>query len=321
MPINYVMLAVISGIIGIVLAFFTGWHIYLAARGQTTIECLEKTRYLSPIRRAMQHQHITQHRAHEPPSYGQQLRDIHTNVLPGVTRPEEGAAVIHPETRQHRTYEDVERERARDRYEEYLDEQDSEKLPNAFDLGWRRNLHNLFGPRKLLWFVPICNTLGDGWSWEASQKWNQARDTIRMERNAQLQLERNAGWGRQSGEIDRAQQPVPITRHYLTTPSPTISSGRRSPSKADRVLGRDPGSYEDGLDDEQNMRMGTLSRNGMDADEDDYDTSSDEMDTPRPGLMQHFSGFGTQRTFGSGRLGQGQIKREDGDEGDDGSVD
>merc|ERR1712230_198551 len=49
MPINYVMLAVISGIIGLVLAGFTGWHIILASRGQTTIECLETTRYLSPL--------------------------------------------------------------------------------------------------------------------------------------------------------------------------------------------------------------------------------------------------------------------------------
>lgn len=51
MPINYVMLAVIAGIIGLVVTGFTSWHIMLASRNQTTIECLEKTRYLSPLRK------------------------------------------------------------------------------------------------------------------------------------------------------------------------------------------------------------------------------------------------------------------------------
>ena len=58
MPVNYVMLAVVAGIIGLVLTGFTGWHILLASRGQTTIECLEKTRYLSPSKKAQQHRHI-----------------------------------------------------------------------------------------------------------------------------------------------------------------------------------------------------------------------------------------------------------------------
>ncbi|OBT55822.1 hypothetical protein VE04_04434 [Pseudogymnoascus sp. 24MN13] len=279
-PINYMMLAVISGMIGLVLAFFTGWHIMLASRGQTTIECLEKTRYLSPGRRAMQHQHIAQHRSHEPPSYGQQLRDIHTNALPGVTRPE-GRATPPAEPR-YRTYEDLERQRARDRYQEYLDEQDSEKLPNAFDLGWRRNF------------------IGDGWSWEPSPKWIAMREYMRKE------------------------QPVQITRHYLNAPSPTTPSGQRSPSKADRVLGRDPGSYLEEANDGHNIRMESLSRNRIgkeEDDDDDYDTSSDEMETPRPGLVQHFSGFGAQRTFGGMKMGLGQAQKPEGDEEDGDSVD
>ena len=45
--------------IGLVLTGFTGWHISLAVRGLTTIECLEKTRYLSPLR-----QSLDRHRAH-----------------------------------------------------------------------------------------------------------------------------------------------------------------------------------------------------------------------------------------------------------------
>jgi len=148
MPVNYVMLAVVSGIIGIVLAGFTGWHILLAARGQTTIECLEKTRYLSPLRKAMQHQHITDHERR-----GGAVDD--TPMRSGEQR--------------HPTYDAMERARARARYEEYLDEQDSEKLPSAFDLGWKRNLVHLFGPSRILWALPICNTTGDGWSWEPSR--------------------------------------------------------------------------------------------------------------------------------------------------------
>ncbi|KFY17930.1 hypothetical protein V492_00285 [Pseudogymnoascus sp. VKM F-4246] len=318
-PINYMMLAVISGMIGLVLAFFTGWHIMLASRGQTTIECLEKTRYLSPVRRAMQHQHIAQHRSHEPPSYGQQLRDIHTNALPGVTRPEEGATP--PAENRYRTYEDLERQRARDRYQEYLDEQDADKLPNAFDLGWRRNLHVLFGPKKLLWFVPVCNSLGDGWSWEPSPKWIAMRECIRKERDEQLERERNAGWGTASGGWEGEPEPVQITRHYLNAPSPTISTGQRSPSKADRVLGRDPGSFLEEPNDGHNMRMEDLSRDRIGKDDDDYDTSSDEMETPRPGLVQHFSGFGAQRTFGGMKMGLGQARKPQGDEEDGDSVD
>jgi len=147
MPVNYVMLAVVSGIIGIVLAGFTGWHILLAARGQTTIECLEKTRYLSPLRKAMQHQHIADY----------ERRGGAADDTP----------MVHGEQR-HANYDAMERARARARYEEYLDEQDSEKLPSAFDLGWRRNLSHLFGPTKGLWALPVCNTTGDGWSWEPS---------------------------------------------------------------------------------------------------------------------------------------------------------
>ncbi|KAK3365460.1 DHHC palmitoyltransferase-domain-containing protein [Podospora didyma] len=63
MPVNYIMLCVVAGIIAIVVGAFTAWHIYLASRGQTTIECLEKTRYLSPLRRTMQNAFNAQHTA------------------------------------------------------------------------------------------------------------------------------------------------------------------------------------------------------------------------------------------------------------------
>jgi palmitoyltransferase ZDHHC2/15/20 len=288
MPVNYVMLAVISGIIGLVLAGFTGWHVLLATRGQTTIECLEKTRYLSPLRKSMHHQHIVQHQGEGSgaPSYGQQLRDIHTNALPGVTRPEEGETYIGGDGAAGRpvqqSYEAMERTRARDRYEDYLDEQDSDKLPSAFDLGWRKNLGHLFGPTPLLWFFPICNTTGDGWGWEPSPKWLAARERLRAEREAQLRLEQAAGWGQSLD--DRSHTPLPphegAARHYLSSPVPSI--GRRSPSKADRVLGRDPAQYADEPNalrqssvPMQNLRR---SHNDLEDDEDDYEDSGDEQE-------------------------------------------
>jgi ribosomal protein L40E len=197
MPVNYIMLAIVSGIIGIVIGAFSGWHIYLASKGQTTIECLEKTRYLSPLRQSMHRTYINQHTPGQGialPSYGQQFLDIHQNALPGITRPEEGEE-LRPEPsrspRRHHTPDtpdieygspsrrtgtepdlqagtrrftpdEMERYRARKRYEEYLDEQDSTRLPNAFDLGPRRNLLHLFGHNPWLWPVPVSNTTGDG---------------------------------------------------------------------------------------------------------------------------------------------------------------
>jgi hypothetical protein len=54
MPVNYILLSVLSGIIGLVISGFTAWHIHLTASGSTTIESMEKTRYLSPKANAQQ---------------------------------------------------------------------------------------------------------------------------------------------------------------------------------------------------------------------------------------------------------------------------
>ncbi|KAI8627662.1 palmitoyltransferase PFA3 [Xylariaceae sp. FL1651] len=249
MPVNFILLAVISGIIGLVVGAFTGWHILLASRGQTTIECLEKTRYLSPLRKTLQHHFEAQHNGDgiPLPRYGQQLLDLHANALPGVTRPEEGEVMVSRNNTvpMHLSYEEMERYRARKRYEEYMDEQDSEKLPNAFDLGAKRNLLHLFGPKPALWFFPIITTTGDGWTWEPSPNWLAARERIAREREAQRQRERAAGWGEPETPISSPypDQPQGAGRHYLA--SPMLSNGRRTPSKADRILGRDPNLYAD----------------------------------------------------------------------------
>ena len=218
LPVNVILLAILGGVIGLVLTGFTGWHISLAVRGMTTIECLEKTRYVSPLRKALDHhryEHVLgaspNHHSHESglspdglghrlQDYGHQILDAHANAIPGVTRPEEGEEqtpdpsiysgstgvpmdnLSPAQQALTRSYADLERQRENDRYQEYLNEEDSEKVPRAFDLGWRRNLLHLFGHRPLLWPVPVCNTTGDGWHWEPSPKFLEARDRIRQQR-------------------------------------------------------------------------------------------------------------------------------------------
>ncbi|KAB5545635.1 Palmitoyltransferase PFA3 [Coniochaeta sp. 2T2.1] len=336
MPINFIMLSVISGIIGIVVGAFTAWHIYLATKGQTTIECLEKTRYLSPLRKSMRETYVAQHNGEGValPKYGQQLLDIHQNALPGITRPEEGEEYRSPsststsstnnsatttpprsgpmlEGSRPISYDELERYRAAKRYEEYLDEQDSSKLPNAFDLGTKRNLLHLFGPNPWLWAFPICNTTGDGWSWEPSPKWIEARDRIARERSEQRARERAAGWGDADGTPVHTPT-VPVTqhgagRHYLQPMeprqeplingagrrSPALANGRRTPSKADRVLGRDPNMYADASGPtQQDVNLRRLSPAGRNLDamsgygEDDlFDTSSDEEEAEGKRMM------------------------------------
>lgn len=242
MPVNVVLLAVVSGIIGLVLTGFTVWHISLAVRGMTTIECLEKTRYLSPLRKSLDRERAARQAGgdgrpgshgdhgigHTLQGFGQQVLDSHANSIPGVTREEEGEERPSPtlgsydssrpyqnthsngphgeypqqtpaQQSLYHSYEELERMRDRQRYEDYLDERDSQKLPHAFDLGWRRNLQHLFGDKPLFWFLPICNTIGDGWKWEASSKWLEAREKVRQERfqeNQQLQAPPTYGGGR-----------------------------------------------------------------------------------------------------------------------------
>ncbi|KAI9716345.1 MAG: hypothetical protein M1812_005410 [Candelaria pacifica] len=332
MPVNYVLLTVISGIIGLVLTGFTAWHMSLAWRGQTTIECLEKTRYLSPLRKSMQQQHYQQNYVNggDAPSYGQQLRDIHANVLPGVTRPEEGEERSSPTVNNsraeyllHRTYNDFERSRERHRYEDYLDEQDSEKLPNAFDLGWRRNMTHLFGEKPVLWFFPICNTTGDGWQWEASPKWIDAREEIRRERGGQWRDQHinhnDDGW--EDGTVRRYppssfQPSEERERHYFSTEDDSSfgASDRRTLRNEDDARSLYVNPYSDGQQSStepphSGMSLKTLhsSRNANEGGDDDhYEVSSDEEEPDQRALSRHEGGgWGRQKVTGSDK-GQGK---------------
>lgn len=220
MPVNVILLAIIGGIIGLVLTGFTAWHISLAVRNLTTIESLEKTRYLSPLRKALERHRSDNHSissshtlgegsfSHRLQGYGQQILDAHANAIPGVTRVEEGEERSSPladnrDTHQqdymsflqesnhvgtpaqqalHRSYDEMERQRERDRYEDYLDSKDNESMPSPFDHGWRQNLRHLFGDNPFLWALPVCNTSGDGWYWEPSTRFLDARERVRKNR-------------------------------------------------------------------------------------------------------------------------------------------
>jgi palmitoyltransferase len=165
----------------------------------------------------------------------------------------------------------MERDQQRRRYEEYLDEQDSEKLPNAFDLGWRRNLKHLFGPTPALWFFPICNTTGDGWSWEANPRFVDTRERLRSERQEQRAREVSAGWGGTDDIPFVPEREEGAGRHFSPQPQ------TKSMSKADRVLGRDPNLYADAT---QNVPLRRLSPRGRTLDDElaDLDEEDEEDD-------------------------------------------
>ncbi|KAJ9604263.1 palmitoyltransferase for Vac8p [Cladophialophora chaetospira] len=223
-PVNIILLSVIAGIIGLVLTAFTGWHIYLCTKGQTTIEKLEKTRYLSGVRSRIEQnrreQQANHHRqgsegvAERIQRAGEQFLEWNANAVPGASRYEEGEEHTSPvpsiySSAQHnfngpnnnqatppndtpalralrRTYSHMEADRERDRYDAYLDDKDSETMPNAFDLGWRRNLSHLLGPNPMLWALPICNTTGDGWRWEVSAAWTAHQEELARRKEHRL---------------------------------------------------------------------------------------------------------------------------------------
>ncbi|KAL4750513.1 Palmitoyltransferase pfa3 [Aspergillus terricola var. indicus] len=206
LPVNVVLLSILGGIIGLVLTGFTAWHISLTTRGLTTIECLEKTRYVSPLRKA-----LDRHRydgllgtnnggenqdtfGSRLQNYGNQILDAHANAIPGVTRPEEGEesseSLTPAQQALSRSYADLERQREHDRYEDYLAELDNEKMPHAFDLGWKRNLLHLFGDRPLHWLVPTHTTTGNGWEWEPSRKFLEAQERVRQQREQVAEQQR-----------------------------------------------------------------------------------------------------------------------------------
>ncbi|KAI5807101.1 DHHC palmitoyltransferase-domain-containing protein [Geopyxis carbonaria] len=207
-PVNWVLLAVVSGIIGLVLGGFTVWHLVLTGSNMTTIESLEKVRYTAPSLRT----------GAAPP--GARLVDNFSDSI---------------QERQHEF----------NRYNNYLLEESSKKLPHAFNLGRKRNFAAVFGGKDKMWAwgLPMFSGSGDGWNWETSGEWKDAAEALRLEREewmrAQGERERAAGWGYDPAEEQAWNRgnSEGLIKH----------AGQRQ-SKAERILGKAPGSYTDSED-------------------------------------------------------------------------
>ncbi|KAF8534050.1 DHHC palmitoyltransferase-domain-containing protein [Trichophaea hybrida] len=203
-PVNWVLLAVISGIIGLVLSGFTIWHLMLTGSNMTTIESLEKIRYTAPSLRS------------------------------GVPPP--GARLVDEHSSPH--------QREVNRYGNYLLEESSKKLPNAFNLGRARNFAQVFGGRDkmYMWCFPMFSGIGDGWTWETSREWQEAAVAVKEERDKWLreqgERERAAGWGYDPAEEEAWSRGNPKGLIQYA------GSNQRG-GKADKVLGRTPGAYTD----------------------------------------------------------------------------
>jgi palmitoyltransferase len=301
--VNTILLSVLGGIIGLVLTGFTGWHLYLVATGQTTIESLERTRYLSPLKQTMESQFRDPERhnladdatpvtrsiesgQHQPIT--DRLKEIHANALPGVLRPEEGdtplrnPSPVPPNNALHanmssspaqhslqRSYASLEAQRERERYGNYLDEMDSERLPNAFNNGWKRNFLHVMGEEVWKWPLPICNTTGDGWAWEVSPKFWEAKERMAREREARMREE--AFWNREAAQ--QAWLPPPPRPRWVAGQGFVDQARNHPPVRADMDGEAKPTG--------SSVQMQPLDRRKVDLDGvDNYDTSSDE-DTTR----------------------------------------
>lgn len=220
-PVNWVLLAVISGIIGLVLTGFTIWHIVLTSKNMTTIESMEKVRYTAPSLR--------------------------------TGAPPPGASLVDgsdPNSARHR-----EHQQQFNRYNAYLLEESSKKLPHAFNLGRKRNFAAVFGGRDkmLLWPCPIFTGHGDGWVWETSEEWREAVEKINAERfrwtEEQRERERRAGWGYDPAEEQEWNQNPPTEGliKFAGNNKTNKSNGvvGKAMSKAERILGKKPGGYTD----------------------------------------------------------------------------
>jgi len=238
-PVNWVLLAVIAGIIGLVLSGFTIWHLILTRSNMTTIESLEKVRYTAPSLR------------NGAPPPGARFLDDYSNP-------------------------DAERRREVDRYSNYLLEESSKSLPHAFDLGRKRNFAQVFGGRDKMhmWLLPMYSGTSDGWNWETSREWRESAETLKAERERWLQDQREretrAGWGYDPSEQQQWNKGNPngLIKH----------AGGKKQSKVDRILGRAPGSYTDSEDVPLRKLSRPVSEDVSDDGEDDEPTTTSNAD-------------------------------------------
>ena len=254
---------------------------------------------MSPLRRSMEPQpNRTYLDNGDGPGIKEQLKSIHANALPGVLRPEEGEESQDPsrtntpgpadspaKSSLRRSYASLEAQREHERYSAYLDELDSEKLPNAFNMGWKQNLLHVFGHQPLLWWLPVCNTSGDGWAWDVSPRWLEARDELAREREQRRREEQT--WARYDGDSAAPPpfEPPAARRDYRWTPGQGFVNQARNAALPPPPRG---GSSTPLGQDSEMQPIGSKASSETES----YDTSSSDEDVKR--MYAHQDIIGTQ---------------------------
>lgn len=123
--------------------------------------------------------------------------------------------------------------------------------------------------------LPVCNTSGDGWMWELSGSWTEARSEVERERHARAREE--AVWEGEGSEWGRSMVPPQKDLRWLpgqgfvnrAPPQPPPGMGVGS-SPTRRANGHTPAGSQ--------VQMQPLDRRKTSGGDggDDYDTSSDE---------------------------------------------
>lgn len=308
-PISVFLLVVLSGMLGLALLAFTGWHLSLLFRNLTTIENLEETRYLTPLRERLDRQKrkaqtrmaqqdtksvdtaITSHASSNPgtPKTDGDSKSGNSNLstrsTPRHVPLEQAAGYVNGQPSPMRglyyqKYIEKERARERERYEEYLDEQEIKNLPNPFDQGWKSNVRHVFGPSPLLWWFPISNSVGDGWQWELSTKFLETRRKMDEQREQQLCEFEEQRKSHQPTASNSPRFEPPPARNWQdgqplssasVSPLPAAAAATSPPHVANASShGSGDSSYRIGIDDEaetlcdtstNSMSMQTLSHN------------------------------------------------------------
>ncbi|KAI5309899.1 palmitoyltransferase for Vac8p [Ascosphaera atra] len=215
------ILVVLGGVIGLVLSGFTGWHISLACRNQTTIESLERTRYLTPLREVLDQERRkvmvawNQGTLKPPANMAARLQALDAARMDGANGGGgNGAAASGQWTKDSDTnpggfshtvnpYQfGPDHLHELERHYIYVDDEETAQLPHAFDLGWRNNLRQLFGDSVLEWFLPfpisisLCGGsgrrkatgigMGNGWEWQVSRRFEDAKQRLEEKRKGRI---------------------------------------------------------------------------------------------------------------------------------------
>lgn len=190
------ILAVLAGVLGLVLTGFTAWHISLVARNLTTIESLERTRYVMPLRDILDHKRkeilMAWNQGVLAPPVNIQKRNEAQEAARSRGQYDEWqkhsdngrfSHTVNPYQRANYAPEHL---HELERHYLYLDDSEADALPHAYDRGWRENFRLLFGENRVWWWLPTKNVYGDGWMWPINPEFAIARQTLEKKREQRI---------------------------------------------------------------------------------------------------------------------------------------